>query len=117
MNSTQEFPEIANLSNEELAALLVDDTKYRSLVSSIMARSSAAQVSQCPMHVAAAAAVVVVVVACLRAEAYVWCYLTSLYPWCICPTQLRWPRTAHDIMHAAMLAEHSTCTLFSLQTS
>ena len=44
-NSIQDFPELATSSNEELAALLLDDSKYRSLVSSIMARSSAAQVS------------------------------------------------------------------------
>lgn len=40
----QSFPELASLSNEALAALLVDDTKYGSLVGSIMARSSVAQV-------------------------------------------------------------------------
>ena len=40
----QNFPELASLSNEELAALLVDDTKYGSLVDNIMAKSSVAQV-------------------------------------------------------------------------
>ena len=40
----QGFPELASLSNEALAALLVDETKYNSLVDSIMARSSVAQV-------------------------------------------------------------------------
>ncbi|KAL3159778.1 hypothetical protein ABBQ38_010185 [Trebouxia sp. C0009 RCD-2024] len=40
----QGFPELAGLSNEALAGLLVDETKYNSLVDSIMARSSVAQV-------------------------------------------------------------------------
>ena len=42
----QNFPELDRLSNEELAALLVDNTKYGGLVDIIMARSSVAQV--CP---------------------------------------------------------------------
>ena len=42
----QDFPELASLSNEELAALLVDDTKYSSLVDSIMTRSSVSQVER-----------------------------------------------------------------------
>lgn len=46
-SGVQNFPELDRLSNEELAALLVDDTKYGSLVDSIMARSSVAQV--CPL--------------------------------------------------------------------
>ena len=45
----QNFPELDRLSNEELAALLVDDTKYGSLVDSIMARSSVAQVCPFPL--------------------------------------------------------------------
>lgn len=40
----QDFPELAHLTNEELAALLMNDTKYKTLVSSIMAGSSVAQV-------------------------------------------------------------------------
>ena len=45
-DDVQNFPELARLSNEELAAFLVDNTKYDSLVESIMARSHVAQV--CP---------------------------------------------------------------------
>lgn len=45
----QNFPELARLSNEELAALLVDDTKYDSLVDGIMARSSVAPVCSSPL--------------------------------------------------------------------
>ena len=41
----QEFPELASCSNEQLAKLLVDENKYRELVTSIMAKSSVAQVS------------------------------------------------------------------------
>ena len=41
---SQEFPELVGLSNEELAALLVDDTKFGNLVDCIMARSSVSQV-------------------------------------------------------------------------
>lgn len=47
----QDFPELARLSNEELAALLVDDTKYDSLVDGIMARSSVAQVCPSPLSI------------------------------------------------------------------
>ncbi|DBA73104.1 TPA: hypothetical protein ACH3X2_010043 [Trebouxia sp. C0005] len=43
-NSAHDFAELASLSNEELAALLLDDAKYRSLVSRILSRSSATQV-------------------------------------------------------------------------
>lgn len=44
----QGFPELAGLSNEALAALLVDETKYNSLVDSIMASLSVAQVGLLP---------------------------------------------------------------------
>ena len=44
----QSFPDLDRLSNEELAALLVDDTKYGNLIDSIMARSSVAQVCSFP---------------------------------------------------------------------
>lgn len=43
-SSMQDFPELEGISNAELAGLLVDETKYRKLVASIMAKSSVAQV-------------------------------------------------------------------------
>lgn len=43
-SNMQDFPELASFSNEELAALLVNDTKYRELVGKIMAKSSVAQI-------------------------------------------------------------------------
>lgn len=52
-DDVQNFPELARLSNEEMAVLLVDDTKYDSLVDSIMARSNVAQVCPSPLSILA----------------------------------------------------------------
>ena len=67
--NVQNFPELDRLSNEELAALLLDDIKYDSLVDSIMSRSSVAQV--CPLPFCSCS--------CLRLLRCSWqCYISWL---------------------------------------